>query len=539
MRRVQRREFIKLAGLGAVGTALSPRPGKALPSDFQALEKSSTRKPNIIFILSDDHAPEAIGAYDLRLSAFCREQNVTPNLDRLATQGALFQHSFCGNSVCSPSRATILTGLHSHANGVRKLDQEVRSGLWKFPMAFRTAGYQSAVFGKWHLGRTPTETDYWCISPGQGRYLNPVFESPTGAVSSPGHTVDVVTDLALKWLEKRDPAKPFLLMVYQKPPHRNWIPPERYAHYLEAATVPEPATLFDDYANRGSPLKLQKLTIAKEITLPGDLKIWPEKPLETIPEMYRARNEEFRRVKPQGAALVRWKYQMFMKDYLRCVKSVDDSVGRLTDYLEQQHLADNTVVIYASDQGFYLGEHGWFDKRWIFEESIHMPFIIRWPGVIEPGNRPDAMIQNIDYALTFVEIAGGTVPPDLHGRSFLPVLCGKTPADWRTSVYYRYYDPGCGVAQHNGVRTKDYTLVHYFEANEWDLFDLKNDPQQMHSVYADPAKAGVVQELKMELERLRQQYGEQDAMPYPPEKLASSKAEQKSKPGKTTDGGNK
>ena len=256
------------------------------------------------------------------------------------------------------------------------------------------------------------------------------------------------------------------------------------------------------------------MSVDKDMVLAGDLKVWPEKPLDRIPEMYRARNEEFRRLRPQGADLVRWKYQTYMKDYLRCVKSVDDSVGRVMEYLDKNGLAPNTVLIYAADQGFFLGEHGWFDKRWILEESIHMPFILRWPGVVAPGSRPEAMIQNIDYAPTFVEIAGGAVPPGLHGRSFLPILRGQIPADWRSSVYYRYYDPGHGVAQHNGVRTKDFTLAHFFATDEWDLFDLRQDPRQVNSVAADPAYADTLKTLRTEIERLRAQYGETDEMPY-------------------------
>jgi arylsulfatase A-like enzyme len=494
-----------------VGCVLAALPGWLWPAEPAI---THTERPNIVFILSDDHAPQAIGAHNLRLSAFCREQKITPNIDRLAEAGAVFPNSFCGNSICSPSRAAILTGLHGHANGVRCLNQEVPDGIWKFPKALREAGYQSAVIGKWHLGKTRSETDYWCLAPGQGVYLNPSFESPTGAVSRAGYTADVVTDLSLEWLEKRDPARPFLLMMYQKPPHRNWIAPERYAHLLDNVTVPEPDTLFDDYAQRGTPLKKQIMSIDRDMKLSEDLKIYEAKPLAQIPEMYRSRNEEFRKTRPQGNDLVRWKYQTYLKDYLRCIKSVDDSVGRVMDYLEKNHLAKNTVVIYSSDQGFYVGEHGWFDKRWIFEESIHMPFIIRWPGVVKPGSRPSAMIQNIDYAPTFVEIAGGKVPAGLHGRSFLPVLQGAPPADWRTSLYYRYYDPGHGVAQHNGVRTEHFTLVHYFEADEWDLFDLQKDPAQLRSVFADPAYAATVADLKAEIERLRKLYNETDPMPY-------------------------
>lgn len=496
------RGFIKWAGVGIIILGFS--------ISGQAVEP----KPNIVFFLSDDHAPSTIGAYNLRLSAFCRAQEITPNIDRLAAEGMLFQNSFCANSICGPSRASILTGLMSNANGVRFQNQPVGQGVWKFPTALQSAGYQTAVIGKWHLTNTTPETDYWCLLPGQGDYLNPRFTSTSGAVHATGYVADVTTDLSLQWLDSRDKSKPFMLMVHQKPPHRDWTPPERYAALFDGVTVPEPDTLFDDYANRASLLKKQKLTIANDMNFPGDLKIWPGKPLDQIPQTYRARNEEFRRLNPQGEDLVRWKYQTYAKDYLRCVKSVDDCVGRVLDYLEKNGLEKNTVVIYSADQGFFLGEHGWFDKRWIFEESIRMPFIIRWPGTVQPGSRPAAMIQNIDYAPTFTEIAGGVVPPGLHGRSFLPILRGQTPPDWRTSVYYRYYDRGWGVAQHNGVRTRDYMLVHYFESDEWDLFDLGQDSQQMRSVYANPEYADVVQQLKLEIETLRRQYGETDSAPY-------------------------
>lgn len=471
-------------------------------------------KPNIVFIFSDDHAPQTIGAYDLRLSAFSREHAITPNIDRLAAEGALFPNSFCGNSICSPSRAAVLTGLHAHANGVRNLNEEVSPGVWKFPTALRAAGYQSALIGKWHLGATTTETDYWCLLPGQGSYLDPVFNSTTGRVQRAGYVADVVTDLSLEWLAGRDRTKPFMLMVHHKPPHRNWMPPERYAHLLDDATVPEPDTLFDDYANRASVHKTQKMSVDKDMTLAADLKVHPDKPLDRIPEMYQARNADFRAKPLEGRDLVRWKYQTYAKDYLRCIKSVDDGVGRVLDYLDKNGLASNTVVIYSSDQGFFVGEHGWFDKRWILEESLRMPFVVRWPGVVRPGSRPTAMIQNIDYAPTFVEIAGGQVPAGLHGRSLVPILRGQTPADWRTSLFYRYYDPGHGMPQHLGVRTARYTLAHYSATDEWDLFDREKDPEELRSVYADPAYAETVTTLKAELARLRALYGESDPEPY-------------------------
>ena len=500
--------FLGIASLFIAGLGLADAAKPSLSA------KGEHAQPNIVFIFSDDHAPQTIGAYNLRLSAFCREQKITPNIDRLAAAGALFQNSFCGNSLCSPSRAAVLTGLHAHANGVRYLTEEVTPGVWKFPTALRAAGYQSAVIGKWHMGNTSTETDYWCLLPGQGVYNNPTFSSTTGAVSRAGYVADVVTDLSLEWLNARDRTKPFMLMVYHKPPHRPWIPPARYAHLLDGVSIPEPNTLFDDYSQRASVHKEQKMSIDKDMDLSVDLKVHPDKPLSKIEELYQARNEEFRALNPQGKDLVRWKYQTYVKDYLRCIKSVDDGVGRVLDYLDQNGLATNTVVIYASDQGFYVGEHGWFDKRWILEESIHMPFIIRWPGVVNPGSRPTAMIQNIDYAPTFVEIAGGTVPAGLHGRSFLPILRGETPADWRTSLFYRYYDPGHEVPQHLGVRTDRYTLAHYSVSGEWDLFDREKDPQQLHSVYADPAYADTVRTLKAELARLRTLYGDNDPEPY-------------------------
>ena len=500
----------------------SARPGEAM--------NAAPQRPNIVFIFSDDHAPQAIGAYDLRLSAFCREQQITPNIDRLAAAGALFANSFCGNSICSPSRAAVLTGLHGHANGVRYLNEEVAPGVWKFPTALRAAGYQTALVGKWHLGNTATETDYWCVLPGQGAYVNPTFSSTTGQVQRAGYVADAVTDLSLEWLEGRDPAKPFMLMVHHKPPHRNWTPPERYAHLLDGVSVPEPDTLFDDYAQRASVHKAQKMSIDKDMTLASDLKVQTDKPLSSIAEMYQSRNEEFRTLSPEGRALVRWKYQTYAKDYLRCIKSVDDGVGRVLDYLEKRGLDKNTVVIYSSDQGFFVGEHGWFDKRWILEESLRMPFIIRWPGVVQPGSRPAAVIQNIDYAPTFVAIAGGRLPAGLHGRSLLPVLRGETPSDWRTSIFYRYYDPGHGVPQHLGVRTARYTLAHYGETGEWELFDREKDPAQLRSVYADPAYAQAVAELKAELERLRALYAETDPSPY--KRAVKPAAARPNRPGK-------
>lgn len=483
----------------AVGTATAPC----------ANEPAKAGKPNIVFILSDDHSIQTIGAYGARLSEFCRQQNVTPNMDRLAAAGALFPNSFCCNSLCSPSRASILTGLHSGANGVTNLGQPVRQGVWMYPAAVRDAGYQTAIIGKWHLGNTPANTDYWRLFPGQGNYWNPSVLGPNGEEKLAGYATDLLTDQGLAWLKRRDKSRPFMLEVHHKAPHRPWEPPPRYYRWLADVAIPEPPTLFDDYAGRGTSAHAQKMEIGRDMALGADLKVdsvGKGRPEAEFQAAYGPRNEAFRKAGLQGESLTRWKYQEYMKDYLRCVKAVDDSVGRILDYLKAEGLEENTVVIYAADQGFYNGEHGWFDKRWIYEESIHMPLIVRWPGVAKPGGRPEALVQNIDYAATFVEMAGGKIPDGLHGRSLVPILRGETPADWRTSLYYHYYDPGHGVTKHYGVRTGRFTLVNFYPVGEWELYDNEKDPQQLRSVYADPAHSRTAADLKAELERLQRQY---------------------------------
>ena len=498
---IHRRDFLKRS-FGTLGAlAISNWSAGSL---FGA-EESKPARPNIVFVFSDDHSLQTIGAYGWRLSEFCRKNQVTPNIDRLAEQGALFTNSFCCNSLCSPSRAAILTGLHSHANGVAVLDRPIKPGLWTFQTALRQAGYTTAVFGKWHLATTMPEMDYWRILPGQGAYENPVFIGPDGKEKHEGYASDVITDLALDWLQKRDTTKPFFLGVHHKAPHRNWIPPKRYATWLDDVDIPEPDTLFDDYANRSSPIRNQAMMIDKDMTLPSDLKTEPGGKFAADPR-YAARNADFAGKNPQGNDLVRWKYQQYMKDYLRCIKTVDDSMGRVMKALKSAGLENNTIVIYASDQGFYNGEHGWFDKRFILEESLHMPLILRWPGVVKPGTQIADFVQNIDYAPTFTEIAGGTIPNGLHGRSFVPILHGQKPSDWRHSVYYQYYDPGHGVAPHYGLRSQRYTLAHYPRTDEWDLYDLEKDPRQMKSVASDSEYAPILAELKKELKQLQELY---------------------------------
>jgi arylsulfatase A-like enzyme len=497
------------------------RPGvKSLAWLLVLATAQAAEKPNIIFIFSDDHSLQTIGAYGWRLSEFCRQNGVTPNIDRLAAEGGLFQNSFCGNSICTPSRATIMTGLHSHANGVAVLNQPITPGLWTFPVSLRQAGYRTAVLGKWHIGSKP-DTDEWLIFPdAQGAYEDPTFLGHDGTVVRyRGYTSDILAELALQWLEKRDKGVPFFLAVQHKAPHREWVPPHRYASWLDDVHVPEPDTLFDDFANRASPARTQKMMIDAHMGMKKDLKVENPGVVPSDPR-YRARNADFTARKPAGRDLVRWKYQQYLKDYLRCVKAVDDCVGRLLEAVETHGLAENTVVIYCSDQGFFMGEHGWFDKRWMLEESLNMPLIVKWPGVVKPGSRFDAMVQNIDYAATFVEMAGGNVPAGLHGRSLVPILRGKTPSDWRTSVYYRFSDAGHGMSTQYGVRTSRFTLIRHPQTNEWDFFDLERDPQQLRSVAADPAYRRAFVETQAELQRLRAEFkdtGLEDGAP--PEKV--------------------
>jgi len=450
--------------------------------------------PNIVFIFSDDHALQAMGAYPSWLHEFVEQQNITPNIDRLAKEGAVFANSFCANSICSPSRACVLTGKHSHLNGVTRW-QKFDGKQTTFPKLLQKAGYQTALIGKWHLISEPTGFDFWRVLPGQGVYYNPEFITPTGKQRTKGYVTEIITDMALDWLEKqRDAAKPFVLMIQHKAPHRNWGPAPQYAHWLDDVKIPEPPTLFDDYSGRTPSASKQAMEIGRHMTLKSDLKTDPE---------------EFKKLGLTGKDVVRWKYQRYMQDYLRCVKSVDDSVGRVREYLKKAGLDKNTIVIYSSDQGFYLGEHGWFDKRWMYEESFRMPLIVNWPGVTKPGARPTELVQNIDYAPTFLDIAGVPVPEEMQGMSLVPLLKGETPKDWRTDLYYHYYDGPEGehrVAPHEGVRTARYTLINFYKTGDWELFDLEKDPQEMHSVYGDPAYAKVLAEMKQRLAGARERY---------------------------------
>ncbi len=487
------------------------------PNTSTASTKESP--PNILFIFSDDHAFQAISAYGEE-----RKLVDTPNIDRLAKQGMRFDRCVVPNSICGPSRATVLTGKYSHANGFyNNTNSRFDGSQTTFPKQLQTGGYQTAVVGKWHLVSDPTGFDYWHILPGQGVYYNPPMIDNGRRVTHVGYTTDIITDLSLSWLKNRDKSKPFLLMCQQKAPHREWEPALRHLGHDKDRQYPEPSTLFDDYAGRGKPEHNQDMTIAATMNS-RDLKLTP--PSQLTPEQrklwdayYEPRNDALQKAKLTGKDLVRWKYNRYLHDYLGCVKAVDESVGRLLKYLEEEGLDKNTIVVYGSDQGFYLGEHGWFDKRWIFEESLRAPLLVRWPGVIQPGSVNKDLVSNLDFAETFLDAAGLPIPAEMQGRSLVPLFQGKTPSDWRKSFYYHYYEfPGPhSVQRHYGIVTDRYKLVRFYDPSVdlWELFDLKNDPQERRSVYGEKAYADVQKELEQELTRLRKELkvGEQD----PPE----------------------
>jgi arylsulfatase A-like enzyme len=470
-------------------------------------------RPNILFIFSDDHAYQAVSAYGSGL-------NKTPNIDRLATEGVRFDRCYVTNSLCGPSRACILTGKYSHKNGFCTNRDVFDNRQLTFPKLLQQTGYQTAIIGKWHLITEPKGFDHWEVLPGQGRYYSPQFDTAEGRVIEPGYVADVITDKALHWLEERDQDRPFMLMVQHKSPHREWSPSPKHVDKLADAQIPEPKTLFDDYGNRADAAKQATMRISDDMRLKEDLKIYdPDSDFGRVVTgrmtdeekaawltAYKKVNDEFAAAKLEGDALVRWKYQRYMKDYLNTIESVDDSVGKLLEYLEKSGLADNTVVIYASDNGFYLGEHGWFDKRFMYEQSLRTPLLVRWPNVAKAGSVDERIVSNVDFAQTFLEMAGVEAPADMQGRSLVSLLKGEDPADWRKSFYYQYYEgPPAehSVAEHYGVTDGRYKLIHYHKLKQWELFDLVNDPDEMQSVYGQPDYASHRQRLTDELKRLR------------------------------------
>ncbi|MEM1443856.1 MAG: sulfatase [Verrucomicrobiota bacterium] len=488
-------------------------------------------KPNIVFIFTDDHCEQALSAYDATRMA-------TPNLDRIANGGMKFTRCYVTNSICGPSRAVIQTGKYSHLNGFVRNGNTFDGSQQTFPKLLREAGYQTAVIGKWHLKSTPQGFDYFDVLIGQGPYYNPPMllgdiNAEPEKHEHTGYTTDIIRDKTLAWLkEQRDPDKPFMLMFQHKAPHRRWEPGPKYLNWLDDVEIPEPATLFDDYSNRASPAANQTMEIKRHLT-PADLKLVAPTnltpyQLEVWNKAYHKKNSDFlsRRDTMTEKEVIKWKYQRYVKDYLRCVKSVDDSVGDVLDYLEEAGLAENTLVIYASDQGWYLGEHGWYDKRWMYEESLKTPLLAKWPGVIEPGSTSDLIVSNLDFAETFLDAAGVAVPDDMQGKSLVPIFEGETPEDWRKSFYYHYYEfPGAhSVARHYGVTDGKHKLIHYYQLEEWELFDLEKDPNELNSVYGDADYAEKEAELKAEIGRLQELYEVGEDPVEPPRNQKGKKA---------------
>tara|TARA_B100000676_G_scaffold13066_1_gene11807 strand:+ start:3931 stop:6039 length:2109 start_codon:yes stop_codon:yes gene_type:complete len=471
-----------------------------------AIAQDKDTRPNILFIFSDDHAYQSISAYDSIV-------NKTPNLDRIANEGMRFDRAFVTNSICGPSRAVVLTGKYGHLNGFVRNGNTFNGHQQTVSKLLQKSGYETVVIGKWHLKSTPVGFDYYHVLIGQGPYYNPPMKTTDGPVNHVGYTTEIITDQTLKYLkQRRDPDKPFFLMYQHKAPHRNWQPGPNEINNYNNETIPEPITLFDDYKGRTSAARNQEMTVKEHLTR-FDLKLDP--PRNLTPEQlkvwndaYDEKNAELEKLNLEGDDLIRWKYQRYVKDYLRCIDSVDKNVGRVLDYLEESGLAENTIVIYTSDQGWYLGEHGWYDKRWMYEESFRTPLMVRWPGKIKPGTVNTDMVMNLDFAQTFLDIAGADQPDDMQGASMKPVFEGNTPDDWRKSVYYHYYEfPGAhSVAKHNGVRTERYKLINFYENKEWELFDLKEDPNELNSVYDDPDYADIKKDLEVELQRLQEFY---------------------------------
>jgi arylsulfatase A-like enzyme len=535
----RRKSYIAIAIIASVIIVLWGPADSAQAKDKSNVTetKATAQRPNILFLFSDDHAIKSISAYGGPLA----DVAPTPSIDQLARQGAVFLNSFCANSICGPSRATILTGKHSHKNGfMRNTGKGMDQTQWTVAKELQANGYNTAVIGKWHLKTTPVGFDHWEIFPGQGSYYNPVFVQQDGSQKRfEGYATDLTTDKAINWLDSRDDSKPFFLMCQHKAPHRTFAPALRHLDAFNGVQIPEPETLFDDYANRSSTLARNQMEIDRHFDWAYDAKVrknergdvvLPKPDRYGTPEYNRMTNQQkqvwdahfgpqnqafladFKAGKLSHQEIVRWKYQRYMKNYLATVKAVDESVGRMLKYLDDNGLAENTIVIYSSDQGFFLGEHGWYDKRWMFEESFRMPFLVRWPGVVKPQSQPTELIQNIDYAPTFLEMAGLSVPAEIQGNSLVPIMNG-TVKKWRESLYYAYYEFGeHAVPQHFGVRSMTHKLFFFPATNEWNMFDLTNDPQEMVNVHNQPKYKRVQASLEQEFDRLRVQY---DAPPFP------------------------
>jgi len=487
--------------------------------------KEDNQRPNIIYIMSDDHAYQAISAYGYGL-------NETPNIDRLAEEGAIFTRACVTNSLCAPSRAVLLTGKHSFING--KVDN-VQAFNWdqpNFPKLLQSNGYQTAMIGKIHLDGIPQGFDFSMVLPGQGRYYNPDFLIEGERVRKEGYVTDIITETALDWLKnKRNPDKPFCLLYHQKAPHRNWLPAPEYVNLYDDKTFELPETFFDDYSDRGSAAKEQEMEINRDMMWGHDFKLIVDPNGDStnfVPDLqrmndeqranwmaaYEDENQALLNNMPEGQELAKWKFNRYIKDYLRCIKSVDDGVGELLDYLKESGLEENTIVVYTSDQGFYLGEHGWFDKRFMYEESLRTPLIVRYPKEIKPGTKISNLVQNLDFAPTFLDYAGVEAPEEMQGESFRELVSGEN-TDFRDAIYYTYYEyPAVHmVKRHYGVANDRYKLIHfYYDVDEWELYDLETDPQEMHNVYDDPEYADVKEMMHKKLTEVRSKYGDSDEL---------------------------
>ncbi len=487
-------------------------------------------KPNILIIMSDDHAKKAVSSYNKTLIE-------TPNIDRLAREGIRFDNAFVTNAICAPSRAVILTGKYSHINGLKDNRDAFDPDQITFPQLLQKAGYYTAIVGKWHLKTTPQGFDYWKILPGQGYYYNPIFIEQGDTINSEGYVTDLITDYALETLSKRNQDQPFCLLVHHKAPHRNWMPDTDHLDLFKDKNLPEPDNLFDDYQTRSAAARDQDLEI-KNMYNGFDLKLKPSdekdentggnKGFDARPvweRTYKRLNKEqraawdahydpvissFRQANLSGAELVRWKYQRYIKDYLRCIVSIDENVGRLLDYLDNHGLAENTIVIYTSDQGFFLGEHGWYDKRFMYEESAGMPLLIRYPAEIPAGLSSDALVLNLDFSSTLLDFAGENIPEDIQGLSLRPLFRGETPDNWRKAIYYHYYEYPHGwhdVKRHYGIRTDRYKLIHFYnDIDSWELYDLYSDLREMNNVYNNPDYEEITKKLKEQLKELQRHY---------------------------------
>lgn len=500
---------------------------------FSCKNEENFTPPNIIFIMTDDHATQALSCYGSKI-------NETPNLDRIAENGIRFDRAYCTNSICAPSRAVILTGKYSHKNGVLNNAQTFDGTQQTLPKLMKNGGYQTAMIGKWHLKSEPTGFDYWNVLPGQGDYYNPKFIEMGERKQYEGYVTDLTTDFALDWLNGRSEEKPFFLMLQHKAPHRNWMPSPKHLTLYDDRDIPEPETLFDDYETRSVASKEQEMSIANDLHLSYDLKVknapssgggwaenWLDNKLESMTEKqrtdflnaYEPKNQVFLEANLEGKELIRWKYQRYIKDYLRCIASVDENIGRVLDYLEENNLKENTLVIYTSDQGFYLGEHGWFDKRFMYEESYRMPLMMQYPKSIKPNSNSEALLMNLDFAETMLDFAGLPIPNDMQGKSFKSIAeNGSEAEDWRDATYYHYFEfPGVhAVKRHYGVRTKRYKLMHFYhDIDEWEMYDLKADPKELNNIYGQPEFAEIQKDLENKIAQLQKEYEDlpEDFMP--------------------------